>query len=99
MRINLSTGIPPTVDPGRSAKPGASSAGGINQAELATDTAKLSTDGSRIAGLTAAVNELPEIRQERVAALSEQVRSGTYRVSPEQTAEAIISHMLGRPAA
>lgn len=41
--------------------------------------------------LTAQVKGLPEIRQERVAAIATAIQSGAYQVSPEQTAEAILS--------
>jgi flagellar biosynthesis anti-sigma factor FlgM len=41
--------------------------------------------------LTAQVQQLPEIRQDRVTAIANAIRNGTYHVSPEQTAEAILS--------
>jgi len=99
MRIDLNAGIPPAPDPGQPVKPGPAAVVGSAGGALAADTAKLSTDLAGVAALAAAVNRLPEIRQGRVAALSEQVGNGTYGVTAEQTAGAIISHMLARPAA
>jgi anti-sigma28 factor (negative regulator of flagellin synthesis) len=52
-----------------------------------------------VQALAAKVNDVPEIRQERVAALAKAVRDGSYQVSPEQTAEALISHVMQAPMA
>jgi len=49
-----------------------------------------------VQALTASVHQLPEIRQERVAALTQMIQNRTYRVGAEQVAEALISHMTGR---
>ncbi len=67
--------------------------------ELGGDTAQLSLDQARVQSLAAQVNALPEVRQEKVAALGQAVRDGRYQISPEQTAEAVISEMLARSAA
>jgi anti-sigma28 factor (negative regulator of flagellin synthesis) len=52
-----------------------------------------------VQALAAQVNELPEIRQEKVAALGRAVQSGNYQVTPEQTADALLSELRTRPAA
>jgi flagellar biosynthesis anti-sigma factor FlgM len=57
------------------------------------DVAQLSTSRFSVAGLTAVASQLPEVRQEKVAALAAQLRAGTYDVSAKQTAEAMISQM------
>jgi anti-sigma28 factor (negative regulator of flagellin synthesis) len=44
------------------------------------------------------VSNLPEIRQEKVNALSDALQSGEYNVSPEQTAAAMLSEFLGNVA-
>jgi anti-sigma28 factor (negative regulator of flagellin synthesis) len=46
--------------------------------------------------LAAKVNQLPETRSEKVASIASAIQKGDYRVSPEQTAEAIISEMESR---
>lgn len=67
--------------------------------ELANDTAQLSLDQARVQSLAAQVNNTPEIRQEKVAALGQVVRNGSYEVTPQQTAEAVVSEMLARATA
>jgi flagellar biosynthesis anti-sigma factor FlgM len=69
------------------------------QAEPRDELAQLSGDPARVQSLAAQVNALPETRQEKVGALGPAVRDGSYQVSPEQMAEAMISEMLARPAA
>jgi len=39
------------------------------------------------------VNQLPEVRSERIAALAQLVRNGTYSPGSEQAAEALMSYM------
>ena len=60
---------------------------------LGEDQAHFSPDQARVRGLAAEANRLPEIRQERVAALASAVRNGTYNVTPEKTASAILDHI------
>jgi flagellar biosynthesis anti-sigma factor FlgM len=71
--------------------PGITAAG-----ERTRDQAEISRLHSRAAVLTAQVNQLPDVRQERVAALASAVQNGTYQVSPEQTAGAILSELHAR---
>lgn len=100
MRIDQNAGTQRTQD---STEAAASRSRGATAAavrgELTGDTAQLSVDQVRVQGLAAQVSALPEIRQERVAALGQAVQNGSYRVSPEQTAEAVIAELLARPAA
>jgi negative regulator of flagellin synthesis FlgM len=65
----------------------------------ASDTAQLSLDQARVQALVSQATALPEVRQEKVAALGRAIRQGSYQVSPEQTAEAMLSEMLTRSAA
>jgi len=99
MRIDLNTGVPASAEGGQPARQGAAVKAGSGSRELAPDVAQLSSDHVRVQALTAAVSQLPEVRQEKVAALAQLVRSGTYSVTPQQTAEALISYMNLRPAA
>jgi flagellar biosynthesis anti-sigma factor FlgM len=101
MRIDLNAIIPEAPDPGQSTKSGAQAASGNSGAKgLAVgDTAKLSQDQGRVPDLASQVAQLPEIRQERVAALQRAIEAGSYRVTAEQAAEALISAIQIRPAA
>jgi flagellar biosynthesis anti-sigma factor FlgM len=69
------------------------------RAEPRGERAQLSGDRARVRSLAAQVNALPETRQEKVGVLGPAVREGSYQVSAEQMAEAMISEMLARPAA
>lgn len=97
MRIDLSTRIPEAADPGQAAKSGSPSASGGNS--LGVDTAKFSSDPEKVQALTAGVTAMPEIRQEKVAALAQAVSSGSYQVTPEQTADAMMSQLGVRAVA
>jgi len=92
MRIDLNSGIGQTPDAAQPSKSSRSSTG-AGTGEMASDVTKLSPDYCKVQALAATVSELPEIRQDKVAALAESIRNGTYVVSAEQTAEALVSHM------
>jgi len=97
MRIDNNARIPDAPEPGqaKSSSPAVAGSG----SGLASDTAKLSIGQSAVQTLAAKVSDVPEVRQERVAALARAVRDGSYQVAPEQTAEALIVHMMQAPAA
>lgn len=99
MRIDLGLGMSQATDSARPGSVQTPSGGGPNNTELATDVAKPSADYVRAQALTATLSQLPEVRQEKVAALVELVRGGNYAVSSEQTAEALMSHLSGSAAA
>jgi flagellar biosynthesis anti-sigma factor FlgM len=58
------------------------------------DNTSLSFDSTRVASLTAAVRQLPEVREEKVTALAALVRQGSYQVPTQQLAEALMNNML-----
>jgi negative regulator of flagellin synthesis FlgM len=58
-----------------------------------TDGASLSS-GSNVSALAAQVKQMPDVRQERVAALRQAVESGQYQVSDKQIAEALHAQIL-----
>ncbi len=98
MRIDLNALIPEAPDPGQSTKSQASgspNAGAVSGG----DTAKLSQDQARVQELAFQVKQLPEIRQDKVAALQRALGEGTYSVTSEQSAEALISAIQVRSAA
>ena len=101
MRIDLSAIIPEAPDPGQSTKSGSrvasSTAGGEELAGGATT--KLSQDQGIVQALVSQVNQLPEIRQDKVGALQRAIAEDSYRVTPEQAAEALLSAIQIRSAA
>jgi len=52
------------------------------------DAASLSTS-STVSALAAQLRQMPDVRQERVAALRQAIQSGEYQVSDEQIADAL----------
>jgi flagellar biosynthesis anti-sigma factor FlgM len=67
--------------------------------QVTADTATLSETQNRVQALATQVAQLPEIRQEKVAALGRLINQGKYQVTAEQTAESILSAIAIRPAA
>lgn len=94
MRIHSDINIPQAPDTGQAAKSNSQAGSGITSGGLAPDTSELSSGRANVLTLAAAVHQFPEIRQEKVTALAQQVRSGAYAPRPEQSAEALISHLL-----
>jgi flagellar biosynthesis anti-sigma factor FlgM len=101
MRIDLNAIIPNAPDPGQSTKSGSRTASSASSSEgpAGADTAKLSQDLGRVQELASQVSQLPEIRQDKVEALQRAIEEGSYRVTPGQAAEALISAIQIRRAA
>jgi flagellar biosynthesis anti-sigma factor FlgM len=100
MRIDLSAIVSEAPDPGKSTTSGSQVASGSSSAGLGGgDTAKLSQTQGRVQELVSQVKQLPEIRQDKVAALQRAIGEGSYQVTPGQAAEALISGMQIRSAA
>jgi flagellar biosynthesis anti-sigma factor FlgM len=100
MRIDLNAIVREAPDPGKSTKSGAQVASGSSSPGLGGgDTAELSPNQGRVQDLVSQVNQLPEIRQDKVAALQRAIGEGSYQVTPGQAAEALISAMQIRSAA
>jgi negative regulator of flagellin synthesis FlgM len=59
-------------------------------AEHRVDQVDVSSMGKEISKLVERAKQLPDIRQERVEALRQQVQSGKYEVSSKQIADAIL---------
>ncbi len=91
MRIDLNTRIPDAPDPSSSSTAGSQRAEGSTT--RLSDTAKLSSDNARVQALALQAGAAPEIRQAKVAALAKSTSDGSYQVSSEQTAEAMLSQM------
>ncbi len=54
------------------------------------DTASLSTDSVSLSSLSTQAMQSPEVRQDRVDALRQAIGNGTYSVTPQQIADAIV---------
>ena len=61
---------------------------------VAGDQVKLSADHQIVERLKAELNQLPEVRQDRVVQLRQALQSGSYKVTDEQIADAILSDTL-----
>ncbi len=100
MRIDLNAIVREAPDPGKSTKSGSQVGSGSSIPGLGGgDTAELSANQGRVQDLVSQVNQLPEIRQDKVAALQRAIGEGSYQVTPGQAAEALISAMQIRSAA
>ena len=93
MRIDLNRNIPGAQGSEEPTRTGVREAARSPGVEGAEDAAKLSWGRASVQALSASVHQLPEIRQERVAALAQMIRTDTYQVTAEQIADRLISHM------
>ena len=93
MRIHSDMHIPQAADTGEASRSAARSAAVGRSGALASDSSELSSAQANVPALAATVNQLPDVRQEKVAALAQLVRNGTYSPRPEQAAEALMSYM------
>ncbi|MGA7379801.1 MAG: flagellar biosynthesis anti-sigma factor FlgM [Terriglobales bacterium] len=91
MKIDLNANVGQTPDAGAAGKASSRAVSGAENAVPEGDSTRLSTDQANVQALSAAVLQLPEIRQDRVAALTEQVQKGSYQVTAQQTAEALLT--------
>jgi|SRR5271170_4889752 flagellar biosynthesis anti-sigma factor FlgM len=99
MRVDLNANLEPTPDAGPAGKASSRVAPGTGSTVPEADSTQLSTDQVKVQALSAAVLQLPEIRQDKVAGLAEQVQKGVYQVSAQQTAEAMLTALTtGRAA-
>ncbi len=98
MRINLENRLYESGDSRRAEQPAARTAAKASPSS-GEDRAEISADQVRVLSLAKEVNRLPEVRQEKVNALSLAVRQGSYDISAEKTAEAMLAEMETRPAA
>ena len=96
MRIDATNTLPGSQQPDG---PGASTATSkprqLSEVVLGSDTASLSTAGEKVASLQAELQNVPEVRHDRVQALQKAIREGSYQPTDEQIANAILSDPLG----
>jgi flagellar biosynthesis anti-sigma factor FlgM len=80
----------------RTGPSGSSSAkGGASQAKAVADQTQLSSSQSRVQDLKAELTGLPDVRQERVAALQQAIGNGSFHPSDQQLADAILGDFFG----
>lgn len=91
MRIDRNT-ILPGLSEASSVSGETTTNGTQSQSRSSSDVATLET-ASKISSLEGKVHQLPEVRQERVAALARAVRSGQYKVSGDQIAGSMFAAM------
>lgn len=72
---------------------------GLGAGQFGIDQAQLSAAHLQVQALAAQAAQLPELRQDRVSALRQAVLSGNYDTTAEQTAGALVGHMIVAPAA
>jgi flagellar biosynthesis anti-sigma factor FlgM len=90
MRIDLFAGVPQASE----LKPSKADSGvSATRAYPERDTAQLSSRSSEVENLAAQATSLPEIREDRVAALARRVKAGTYSVPAQQMAESLLTYM------
>lgn len=59
-----------------------------------SDTVQLSSKFAEVQQLTSKLQQLPDIRSERVAALKEKIQQGTYKPDPAEIADALMTNAL-----
>jgi flagellar biosynthesis anti-sigma factor FlgM len=97
MKIDASQVFPEGMGLQRTSTTGGASAsqGSAGKAGISSDQVKLSADGEAIQQLTGNLDGLPDVRQDRVAALTQAISQGSYQVSGRQIAQAMSSDLLG----
>jgi flagellar biosynthesis anti-sigma factor FlgM len=97
MKIDSPLTFPQQVEPQRIGTAGSSP--GQNQdgtSALSGDLAQFSVDGVKVQQLKGNLAAVPDVRQDRVAALQHAIASGSYNVSGQQIAQAMSSDLLGK---
>jgi len=94
MRIDLNTRVSQAADNQKPARRTPHASGSASApSESGSDQARLSLDRRRMLSLESGVNQLPDVRQERVAGLRQVVQQSGYNVGSDQIADAMISEM------
>jgi flagellar biosynthesis anti-sigma factor FlgM len=95
MKIDASLAFPEPVGPQRVGTTGTSPSQneGVS-VNLSPDQAQFSVDAGKVQQLNADLAGVPDVRQDRVAALQQAIASGSYNVSGQQIAQAMSSDLL-----
>ncbi|HKL12604.1 MAG TPA: flagellar biosynthesis anti-sigma factor FlgM [Halanaerobiales bacterium] len=65
----------------------------VEQSKRSSDEVNISKQAKDIQKMQETLQSKPEIRQEKVAKIKNQVSNGTYQVNPQKIAEKIISNI------
>ena len=65
-----------------------------DNAAVKTDTVVISDAAKRIQEIRSQLDEVPDVREEKVAQLRQQIEDGTYEIKPDKIAEKMISEGL-----
>jgi flagellar biosynthesis anti-sigma factor FlgM len=99
MRVDGFLSFPESSQPGKVARSGSQAQQNPAVSVDSTssqDQASLSVDSTTIQQLKSSLSQLPDVRQDRVEALSQAVSGGNYQISDRQLGSAIASDMLGK---
>jgi negative regulator of flagellin synthesis FlgM len=97
MKIEAPLAFPEQVGPQRAGTTGTPPS--QNQAQsvgLSPDEAQFSVDGEKVQQLKTDLSGLPDLRQDKVAALKQAIREGSYNVSDQQIAQAMSPELLDK---
>jgi flagellar biosynthesis anti-sigma factor FlgM len=96
MRFDGIAPVPDGQSLDRMGPSGSSSAkGGASRAKEVADQTQLQSSQGRVQDLKAELTRLPDVRQERVAALRQAIGNGSFHPSDQQLADAILGDFFG----
>lgn len=91
MRIDPNLGIPEGQQPERVQNSTSQAAKPLQiSSASASDQASLSPDATQLSNLSLALVSAPDVRQERVSAVSQALQNGSYSVSNQQIAGSML---------
>lgn len=93
MKIEINQGTQPVFDSSPCTSAASNDTQQADNGALGEDQTQLPR-GHSIQALAAQVLQFPEIRQEKVKAVRQMVREGSYNPSPNDVADALFDHML-----
>lgn len=64
-----------------------------SQRQQQVDRIDISQKGKEVASLISSINNLPDVREEKVNALKDAVNAGTYKIDPIKIAEKMLSEI------
>lgn len=95
MRVDAALPIPESPQPDKIGRSGSSAQQSRpTQVNSDQDQAQLSVNNDAIQQLKVSLSQVPEVRQERVDALRQAMRNGSFQVSDRQLSDAIGSDPL-----
>jgi len=91
VKIDPNLGVPEGQSPARVGSSSTAPASKAGQPSASkNDQASLSDDAVKFSNLSAALTNVPDVRQDRVSAISQSLANGSYSVSDQQIAQAMV---------